>query len=342
MMNAIDFSRSRLTSRIVSYLLRIVVLPTVSLAVMYLVQVHFRDDQTPQRIKVGLFLALIGSLLTMCLGVVAFYAKTWWPGPLDSAQRLYSHWAVGPEPRHSAFSTLLRTPIAKAPHDSATIAFIEGRVAIATPGKELRAPLSGSHCIFHWIHVSQWIEGGINRWEKLLDRRSAASYIVSDESGHVLIEGDDLRQDPLHSCSSDSMKIDLRISTRAATYESRSGVQGLPPAALAYIEAIRQSLPSLDDSRRTRVTEVILQEGDIVTVLGPIEARLVPEGAYRAEHSARTLVMMNPVFINVFLARIDELRWLVTFHRRLFLALIVGILIGVEIVGSGIFLLTQQ
>ncbi len=76
------------------------------------------------------------------------------------------------------------------------------------------------------------------------------------------------------------------------------------------------------------MTELVLQEGDLVTVMGYIQERLVPEGAYRAEHGARMLVMAYPVLTCVFLARLEELRWLVALHRWIFLALIVGGVIG--------------
>ena len=336
-----DISRSRSASRVASYVLRLM-FPLFILVALCLAKMLSAREQLPQTVQIALCLVAIGPVLALTFLLGAYKAKAWWPGPFDQAKKMYSYGQTGGPTDAPAFPGIIRMPIAEAPRGSLAVALIEGRVAIAIPGTELRAPLSGSPCVAHHVRVQQWVGDARWRWETLAYHRRAESYVISDESGHVLIEGDNLLGEPDRSCSADSIKVDFRVSTRTVTHDSRSGVRGLPPAARAYLEANRKSLPSLDDSRRTRVTEALLQEGDVVTVIGPIEERLVPEGAYRAEHGARMLVMAHPPLMFVYLARLQELRWLVAFYRRVLLALVVGGMIGVGIAGSGMFFLALR
>ena len=122
-----------------------------------------------------------------------------------------------------------------------------------------------------------------------------------------------------------------------------------PAQARAYIEANRAHLAHLDNGQRVRVTEVLLREGDVVSVIGPIEERIVQGGAYRADGAERILVMdgrsrnlsdaireRTYPWLRVLPARLEELRWLVAFHRRLTLALVLGGVLGLVAMGLGI------
>gem|GEM_PF-4921239 len=242
--------------------------------------------------------------------------------------------------------SLVRVPIAKAAHDGSTLAAIEGRVTRTAQGPEMASPLSDVHCLYHRVRVDTWrlVPRGVDPWSSHYDRWQLEPFVVDDGSGFVLIEPykrEDGTMDPV--------EVDVQISSRVTIHESPSGLRGLPEHARAYIEANREHLPYLKDDQRVRVTEVLLREGDVVSVIGPIEERVVQAGAYRADGAERILVMdgwprnlsdanRNRTYpwLRVLPARLEELRWLVAFHRRLTVALVVGGVLGLAAMGLGL------
>ena len=91
--------------------------------------------------------------------------------------------------------------------------------------------------------------------------------------------------------------------------------------------------------RRTRVTELALSEGDVVSVIGIVQERVVGTGAFRQAASERVLVMPSGSTFQILTARIEEIRWPVAFHRRSALGHVAMAALGLTCIEMGIVLL---
>ncbi len=233
---------------------------------------------------------------------------------------------------------LTRTSIAGAPLGVKVA--VGGRVGRASDAPELSAPISGSPCVYYRIQLEHSAKDKLSRVAASLAAPLASSerlvrFVVADESGFVLVDpGADVEALP---DDTDSPRVavlsvyvelsprvapgasaaDVELSPQVAVYTSVAGCRGLPPVAQTYLETVRKRLPERDFARlmdmettRVRLTEVILREGDIVSVTGNMEERQEP-GAYR---ESRLRAMSHPCTVN--LAGPDELAWLDRFDRR--------------------------
>jgi hypothetical protein len=114
----------------------------------------------------------------------------------------------------------------------------------------------------------------------------------------------------------------LRVAT-VLEYESQGGVEGLPPPARAYVEANEERLGAVKDQTFIRVSEMLVREGDVVTVIGRFHAETDGEGSYRSPEapSSEVALALSPDSV-VLPARVADLRWFLAVHRGVFVVLV--------------------
>lgn len=284
---------------------------------------HSREPAT-----LYLFVPIVGGLVAAALTVMvaASHRKGRWP-QLNPALH----------PIHD----LARVPIAAALRDTSNWIAMEGRVAPARLDAGIAAPLSGSRCLYYCVVVEEWwpqpngsvFENG--EWSEIHRQWKIQPFAVTDESGFLLV-------DPCEELQKlDPVEVHTDFCSALAVHESRAGLQGLSAVARAYVEATsaeRVALPGAE--KRIRVTEIAIREGDMVSVLGSVEQRVEQAIAFREEGGQRVLAMAGiPLVLP---ARLDDIRWLVAFHRRFMLALIVGVVLALGVVGFAVVELVER
>jgi hypothetical protein len=291
---------------------------------------HFtsKSGPLPSRMTWALVAMIEGLLLTMCSLLTLWQKKDRYPDPVS---RGFLRWL---EEVSGKFAAVRIADAAFRPEGARFVA-MGGRMMSAGEGSSLVAPISGTPCLYYRVVVEQWTDRPFPQdpWTECGQTWQLDRFVLVDESGVVMVEAPDEE-----SSSSDKVEAQLSISSRTIVVESRSGIRGLPPHVHSCIEERPQHFRSIEDSKRTRVTELTLVDGDVVAVLGYVEARVVSTGAFRGE---RAFVITSEAPRRVFAATLDDLRRLGLFHLRFALALVALALLGGVIFGIGLLLVRR-
>jgi hypothetical protein len=245
-----------------------------------------------------------------------------------------------PRPALARMLTVAPKAISAAPHDASTLVLVEGRVACTAQRSPHSAPLDGGPCVYHRVLVEQWSPHPSRRdsWTILSDQRCIGPLNVIDESGFVLVERSGQAEG-----ADDPVEGDLRLFSHVIEHDSPTGLRGLAPEARAYVETNRKVLAGLDAERRLRVTELVIREGDVVSLVGAVEKRPAPPGSYRPEDGA-TILVMDSAHSEVHLvpARLSEIRRLITLQHCLTAVLVVTALLALGHAGLGALRMVAQ
>lgn len=228
--------------------------------------------------------------------------------------------------RLGAFPGFPAVAIASAPRGSAAPVTIEGRLRRIAATQDHAPLLGGEPCLYHRLVIERWMQRSHDSspgWRQVHRRWRIEPFCVADASGFVLVEPV-LEADPNDEYGIlDPVQVDVEVFTGFAVHEALSGVEGLPAAVRAYLEANVRDLKPAALGDRFRVTEVVLRDGDCASVVGFVEERKVPAGSYREDGMDCVLAMAGfPRRLAVVPAPLHEVRWLAAFDRSFVIGLV--------------------
>lgn len=140
------------------------------------------------------------------------------------------------------------------------VASIAGRVT--KPQEPVVAPISGRRCVFYQVRVVRQLE---DDGEEVICENHGTDFTVADESGEALIRMADAEVVVDRAANVESGEFDAASAAMEALLARHNETSTATEAMLAQHNP---RTPGSSGNRRLRYIEGVVQEGDMVTVLG--------------------------------------------------------------------------
>lgn len=146
-------------------------------------------------------------------------------------------------------------------------------------GELLEGPLTGRPCVYYRVRVEEATSGrNSTTWRTLIKEERGVPFVVADDSGRAIVDPMDARV---------SLEVDSR--TQSGTFDDPTDNES------RFLALHGKSGQGLMFNRKLRYTEAVIEENEVVAVLGQgvrePDPDAAPQAAYRGEQP--TLLRMS-------------------------------------------------